>query len=84
MTKDGIPKLSDFGQARAVEKYTMNTWLKTPTQAKYSRKGTVNWMAPEIAMQINENMDPIPVICTESSDMWSYGMVIYVGPWSVT
>lgn len=93
MTKDGVPMLSDFGQARAM-KYTFSV-LKTSNY--YRQKGTLNWIAPEIARYINaieeensseenvseENVSEVTeeaneIICTDMSDMWSYGIVIYV------
>lgn len=74
MTDDGTPMLSDFGQASAI-KYTV-TVFKTSTYER--ERGTMNWIAPEIARFIDENNNPNKIICTKYSDMWSYGMVIYV------
>lgn len=83
MTKNGIPMLSDFGQAHAI-KYTFPA-LKTSNY--YRQKGTLNWIAPEIACYINTSdeddasegaEEPNEIMCTKKSDMWSYGIVIYV------
>lgn len=67
--------LSDFGQARAIVKYTA-TQFKTTSY--YRKKGTVNWMAPEIAILIDDAEQDVEVICTKASDMWAYRMVILV------
>ena len=74
MTKDGVPMLSDFGQARAL-KYTLSAFK---TSDYLRQKGTLNWIAPEIADYIDEAGKGNKLICTEMSDVWSYGMVIYV------
>ena len=73
MSENGMPMLSDFGQARALQ-YTVPQFLTTHY---FREKGTVNWMAPEIA-KLLEGEEELEVICTKESDMWAYGMVIVV------
>lgn len=75
MTDHGIPMLSDFGQART-EKYTRPDLFKTTSFQR--EKGTLNWIAPEIATFIDKADNPLELKCTEESDVWSYGMVVYV------
>lgn len=74
MTEDGIPMLSDFGQARAIQ-YTFSAMKTTHN---FRERGTMNWIAPEIAQYIDDEENANEIICTVYSDMWSYGMVIYV------
>lgn len=74
MTDDGVPMLSDFGQARAIQ-YTVSAFVTTN---HLRERGTINWIAPEIAQYIDEDDNANEIICTKFSDMWSYGMVIYV------
>lgn len=70
MTTDGIPMLADFGVSRAL--IYSNKDLNTSTYGRF--KGTPRWMAYELVVK-NPNNE---VICAEASDMWAYGMVIYV------
>ena len=74
MTDDGVPMISDFGQARAI-RYTVTAFITTHHERE---KGTMNWIAPEIANYIDGDGNENEIICTKESDMWSYGMVIYV------
>ena len=74
MADNGVPMLSDFGQARAI-RYTVTAFRTTH---HLREKGTMNWIAPEIANYIDKDDNINEIICTRPSDMWSYGMVIYV------
>ena len=83
MTDSGVPKLCDFGQARSM-KYT---FFALVTANRLNPRGTLNWIAPEIAEYIDKDTIAKPgdseelgieTICTRRSDMWSYGMVICV------
>ena len=44
------------------------------TSSRSRTRGTLLWMAPEL-FAIDENKDVSP---SKESDMWAYGMVIYV------
>ena len=74
MTDSGMPMLSGFGQARAIW-YTVAAFVTTN---HLREKGTINWIAPELATPIDRGGNINEIICTRPSDMWSYGMVIYV------
>lgn len=73
MNHSGVPMLTDFGQSR-VSNYSMSA-LKTT--AYDNVKGTAHWMAYELLGFIDSADSQ--VICTKESDMWAFGMVIYVG-----
>ena len=75
MTKNGIPKLIDFGLARRTREYTVSQFKTTNY---HELKGTVNWMAPELAGIITEDDKDKEIISTKQSDKWSYGMVVLV------
>lgn len=79
MTDDGVPMLSDFGQAHAM-KYTVTAFISTN---HLRARGTMNWIAPEIAQYIDKDDNVNEIICTKFSDMWSYGMVIYVSEYPI-
>lgn len=68
-----MPKLSDFGHFRAWE-YTL-TMMKTTNPERH--KGIAPWAAYELVKSVQ---DPavVTVVCTEASDMWAFGMVLYV------
>lgn len=64
--------LADFGLSHAV-KYSISD-MKT---SSYSRlKGTCNWMAYELAKVVKN--PTIEIEYTAASDMWAFGMVLYV------
>lgn len=67
----GIPKLTDFGQSRAS---TFNSLLKTTSNDRL--KGTSHWIAYELLDFMDADNDEVR--CTAESDMWAFGMVIYV------
>lgn len=75
-TRDGVPMLTDFGVSRAVQ-YTL-TILKTTTY--HQLKGTVNWMAPEVVECFTQATagDLKEIRLDTKSDMWAFGMAIYV------
>lgn len=78
VSKAGVPMLTDFGQSRAWN-YTL-TMMKTTT---YERgKGTANWAAYELVQFVQDPKNTI-VVCTGESDMWAYGMVLFVGFYSL-
>lgn len=66
--------LTDFGQSRA-SNYSMSA---LQTTAYDNLKGTAHWMAYEL-LDFLDRMDS-QVVCTKESDMWAFGMVIYVSP----
>lgn len=72
MTPDGTPMLADFGVSRALI-YT-NADLQTSSYGRL--KGTCRWMAYEILEVVEDTRKEI--VCTKASDIWAYGMVIYV------
>ena len=72
MDRSGTPKLSDFGQSRA-SNYSIVS-LKTTSYDKV--KGTSHWLSYEL-LEFLDNSDS-DVICTRESDMWAFGMVLYV------
>ena len=67
--------LADFGLSRALVYSDPN--MKT---VSHNAKGTFPWMAYELA-QILLGITESEFICNEASDMWAYGMVLYVSPW---
>ena len=72
MTGSGLPMLSDFGHSRALN-YT-RSFLKTSTHDTV--KGSAHWIAYEL-LEFLEN-DDAEVVCTKASDIWAFGMVVYV------
>ena len=64
--------LADFGHSRALS--YVNNALKTSSSGRI--KGTYHWMSYELA-EVIQNPDK-EIICTKASDMWAYGMVLYV------
>ena len=64
--------LTDFGQSRALA-YS-HASLRTSESGEV--KGTSHFMAYELLEFIDN--EKAQVICTKASDMWSFGMVIYV------
>ena len=72
MTSFGRPMLTDFGLSRALD-YSIPD-MRTSSYGRL--KGTSHWMAYELAKVLE---DPNPeFICTKPSDMWAFGMVLYV------
>ena len=61
-----------FGLSRALVYSNLN--LKTSSYGRL--KGTCRWMAYELAKSI-ENVNQ-EIIFTKASDMWAYGMILYV------
>ena len=74
MSKSGLPMLTDFGLSRELQ-YSI-TALRS--SAYGTMKGTIPWMAYELLEDDNFNF-----ICTEATDMWAFGMVVYVRPFLV-
>ena len=73
-----IVKLADFGQSRSFDSDYPEPCLKTTT---YNRtKGTCRWLAYELAATImsNEDDDDMILVYTKESDVWAFGMVLYV------
>lgn len=82
MGNDGKPKLIDFGTARKTE-YSVRVLITRPNNN--SRKGTARYTAYELLSfcdPSDENAEDddteSEVKCSPESDMWSFGMVIYV------
>ena len=67
------PLLADFGLSRVLASslagLTTSTTLASP-------KGTVRWMAVELFLPSEANPEPIS---TFETDIWAFGMVVYVG-----
>ena len=78
MCGDETPKLIDFGASRKTE-YSLANLMTTPG---LKRGGTIRYVAYELlAFFDDEDIDDGPekdVRCTPESDMWAFGMVIYV------
>lgn len=72
MSFSGIPKLTDFGQSRALK----NSQAVLKTTAYDRMKGTAHWMAYELLGFLDGSTTEI--ICTKASDVWALGMVVYV------
>lgn len=76
MDDAGIPKLTDFGVSRAaIYSSPLNT------TSYFRPKGTLPWMAYELLAFFDCDQEISPLIefkCTKASDMWAFGMVIYV------
>ena len=66
----GEPMITDFGLSRMLS-YSQTIMATTEHG---SVKGTVRWMAFELF-----GLDDDHVEHTKASDMWAYGMIIYVG-----
>ena len=69
MSTSGQPMLTDFGLSRALE----CSLAIQKSSATGEMKGTIRFMAYELVKE-----DSSGFICTEASDMWAFGMVIYV------
>lgn len=72
MTSAGTPMLADFGHSRSLN-YS-NIGLITSSYGRL--KGTTHWIAYELLEALEDPSKTI--VCTEASDMWAYGMVLYV------
>lgn len=72
MNASGVPMLADFGQSRALN-YTQQVLVTTSHE---TLKGTAHWIAYELLDFLDE--DSAEIACTKESDMWAYGMVVYV------
>ena len=70
MTHDGQPVLSDFGISRLL--VNSKTFAGTT-----SIKGNTRWMAPE-PITFDEEDEAERVHHTKASDVWAFGMVLYV------
>lgn len=71
----GIPLLADFGISRLM------TASITATTSTASVKGSTRWMAVEL-LKINYEATSLSrnsAEHTKETDVWAYGMVIYVG-----
>ena len=44
----------------------------------YDRKGTLNYMAPEVISAQEDLVEGLDVYINELSDMWSIGIIAYV------
>ena len=64
--------LADFGLSTL--QLVTAEGIKTAHQSKI--QGTLRWMAYELAVAYSS--DGCSIGCTKESDMWSYGMVLYV------
>lgn len=69
MNNWGEPKLTDFGLSRILD-YTWTSALRSSSHS--SPRGTTRWMTYEL---VEDGSDSD---CTKESDMWAFGMVIYV------
>ena len=72
MNPDGVPLLTDFGISRIVE----NNVTVTGTS---SLGGNTRWMSIELFdTSILEDSNRNHGLHTKRSDVWAYGMVVYV------
>lgn len=72
VSADGVPMLIDFGQARSSYYAQMNLEITSQTRNDSSSR----WLAYEIFDFLdNEGAEGQ---CTVESDIWSFGMVLYV------
>ena len=62
--------LSNFGSSRSVED-------EVTTSEMRSSKCSINWMAIELVSDTEGTAKP-KLLHTKKSDIWSYGMVVYV------
>ena len=68
MSSNGRPMLSDFGISRFV---SVNG---EPAEASY--EGSIRWMAKELIDELVSGSGRL--VHTKESDIWSFGMVVYV------
>lgn len=74
--------LTDFGISRAT---IYSHEIFNNIEEGSSPKGTINWMAYELLEFIEGEMEDETTatcasLCTKETDMWSFGMVVYVRP----
>lgn len=72
VSDEGTAVLADFGLARLVDSDSVlsnDAFTSTNTGAR----GTIRWMAPEIACALDSSSNS-----TRESDIWSFGCVILV------
>ena len=78
MCENETPKLIDFGASRKTE-YTLQNLMSSPG---IRRGTTIRYVAYELLSFFDdEDIDDAAekdVRCTPESDMWSFGMVVYV------
>lgn len=71
---NNVVKITDFGQSRSFN-YS-EPCLKTTI---YNRmKGTCRWLARELVEPLTSDDDDAILVCTKESDVWAFGMVLYV------
>ena len=75
MTSDGTPKLINFGGNRASAHAQL--YIEAPLFDNDSR-GSPRWAAYELLSFLDDDDEDANIACTEASDTWSFGMVIYV------
>ena len=71
MTSQGVPVLSDFGISRVI------AGSQTITGTS-SLRGCVTWMASELLNPSAYSHGPSHQLHTKSSDVWAFGMILYV------
>jgi serine/threonine protein kinase len=72
MSRTGVPMLSDFGVSRVMVASQVVT-------ESTSFKGSTRWMAPELFLPSDETLGRITVTANKKTDVWAFGMTIYVG-----
>lgn len=70
ISEEGRAVLADFGTSRLLK----NSVTIAGTQ---TFKGSVRWTAPELFTPTDEPLEHL--FHTKASDVWAFGMVIYVG-----
>ena len=74
MSVNGRPLLCDFGISRLLVDGVTITGTRR-------LKGSVRWMATELFEPGSTAIEGRPNFDTKASDVWAYGMVLYVRQW---
>jgi serine/threonine protein kinase len=71
MSSTGVPMLSDFGVSRVIDASHVTT---DTTSVRCSTR----WMAYELFPQLDGTSYRKPVTPNERTDVWAFGMTVYV------
>ena len=75
MSKTRKPLIMDFGISHLLHSTTAT--VETATAAT---KGSIRWMAIELFNASGQGGEEESSVHTTQSDVWAFGMTIYVGP----